>query len=128
MVRRPGVRRANVRSVVETVGRTVVLVGSALGHHLDLTTDRSREVGRLVEGRYLDFLNALDGGRHNTRGAATRLCTTRTGKVRYVAGIVASHVVGIISAIKHEYVLVRKCTRRHARRCRAGLQSCQRRD
>src|SRR5262249_37164529 len=106
MVVAPQVRRADVAAEVELVQSAVEVVGSALGHHLNLAARSAVEVRRLACGAVLEFFDALDRCRdHARRGSAggTAAAITVTRGIRRVG---PGHVVAIIPTIEREMVLI----------------------
>src|ERR1700682_6486920 len=73
----PGVRVEVVVQII-FVGRAVPSVGAAARDYLDLGTRGAIEIGCLVGGANLKFLDAIDGCGHHTRGSSTDLAANDT--------------------------------------------------
>src|SRR2546423_1098780 len=82
------------------------LIGSALGHHLDLRANRTIKVSGLAERVNPEFFNALDRSRDDPGSHAVKLSAGRAGKIVCVADLIAGHVVAVLAAIDGERVLV----------------------
>src|SRR5215472_1603481 len=102
--------------------------GSALGNHFNLGAPGAIEIGGLAGGIHLKLLDAvLRRGDYARRGAGpVELARHTSGRVAGIAhGVyahVAVHVVGVVTAIQREVVLVIKGAGNGAVSAHARLQ------
>src|SRR5579884_1933985 len=114
----PGVGAAKGGVQIVLIGPTVERIRAAPRDYLDLAARPTVEVGRLVGGIDLDLFDAGHrNGNHGRRGlvvAGAVIGPDATGRVggeaRNVGVVVAAHVVGRVTAIHLEGVLVAGCT------------------
>ena len=72
-------------------------IGAALGHHLDFSARRAREISAGVIRGYAELFQAFDWRRNNRAG-----CGHKSG----VVSAAALHVAGGVSTVNHVRVLI----------------------
>src|SRR5262249_14513196 len=122
----PSVRVQEIVEIIFVAG-SVPGVGAALGDDLNFGSGGAIEVGRLISGIDLEFLDAVERSRHDAGGAAADLALhDATGRIaregRRVNGHAAIHIVGVLTAIEHESALINDRSRNAAVGRNAGLE------
>ena len=96
------------------------LVCSAFRNHLHLRATRVRKVRGLTKCTDFEFFDRFNRCSYNSRGHRAGLCARQAGKVLNITDGITGHVVGVITTINGESILIHVAapdvaSRRHTR-------------